>query len=80
MCDSYLVEGAVTTEFPYQYGASYQPQYKPYKGWEVSGVPSFHDLPSELLGFMAEIETFTSAPIHMVSLGPDRTETVLKKK
>lgn len=80
ICDEYEVNGKTTQEFPYQYGENYSPRYKSLDGWEVDNIPEFDQLPSNLSTFIQSIEENTSVPIQMVSLGPDRSETVLKKK
>lgn len=80
VCDGYKREGQVTQEFPYQYTNSYSPQYKSLPGWSVEGIPSYENLPESLMSFVASIESSTGVPIHMISLGPDRSETVMKKK
>lgn len=80
LCDGYEVNGKVTDEFPYQYREEYTPQYKSMQGWSVEGIPEYDQLPDNLRSFISRIESTTGTPIHMVSLGPDRSETVLKKK
>lgn len=80
ICDKYKIGDQTTKEFPYQYNDHYQPQYQVMKGWAVEGVPEFNDLPADLTSFVHSIEHSTGVPVHMVSLGPDRSETVLKKK
>ena len=80
ICDSYEKAGQQTFEFPYQYSEDYKPIYRSMPGWELEGIPQFDQLPADLKSFVASIEDNTRVPIHMVSLGPDRSETVLKKK
>lgn len=79
VCDAYEFNGKRTTEFPYHYGEEYRPQYKSMEGWTIQGIPEFNEMPDSLKTFVHSIEDSTSVPIHMISLGPDRSETVLKK-
>ncbi len=79
ICDSYKVGGSLTKEFPYQFNEDFEPQYQSLKGWEVNGIPEYKNLPDDLMDFVSKIELSTSTPIQMVSLGPDRSETVIKK-
>ena len=79
ICNSYKVGDRLTNEFPYQFNENFEPQYESLKGWEVDGIPEYQNLPSDLMDFVASIEDSTSVPIHMISLGPDRSETVIKK-
>ena len=56
-----------------------KPIYKEFKGWKgnLRGARSMGDLPveaREYLDFMAE---FTRTPVAIVSVGPDRTETII---
>ena len=56
-----------------------KPIYKEFKGWKgnLRGARSMSDLPveaREYLDFMAE---FTRTPVAIVSVGPDRTETII---
>ena len=78
-CDKYDVNGVETTEFPYQYKDGYEPKYKSGAGWQIEGIPDFGELPANLKRYIAEIEGFVKANIHLVSIGPDRKETVIKK-
>lgn len=78
-CDKYIIEGQETEEFPFCDNGKLIPRYRTMPCWELEGIPSFTDLPTNLSKYITEIEASTSAEIHMVSLGPDRKETVLKK-
>jgi len=77
--DRYSIDGAETAEFPYRATDNIVPQYMELDGWKVEGIPAFNQLPSHLLDFIDRIEAYVSAEVHMVSLGPDRKETVIKK-
>jgi len=78
-CIEYQVADRATKEFPYNYDNSHEPILENHLGWSVQGVPKFDELPANLLSFVRSIEDYTRTPITMVSLGPDRSETVLKK-
>ena len=79
LCDKYLVGDKETTEFPYQYNQDHQPHYMEMSGWTVDGIPNFSELPTDLMRFIQKIESFAGADVHLVSLGPDRKETAIKK-
>ncbi|MBC6409175.1 MAG: adenylosuccinate synthase [Ekhidna sp.] len=80
VCYEYKIDGHTTRQFPYEYNNyKYQTIYKSLKGWVVEGIPTFDNLPSNLLSFVHAIEKSTSVPITMVSLGPDRSETDFRK-
>lgn len=80
ICNGYKRGDKLTNEFPFQYTSDFVPQYQSMKGWELDGVPAYEDLPEDLMSFVKEIERASGVPIHMISLGPDRSETILKKK
>ena len=79
VCNSYKTDNQITKEFPYQFNDDFEAQYESLKGWEVNGIPEYDNLSSDLIDFVSSIERSTGVPIQMISLGPDRSETVLKK-
>ena len=79
LCDKYIIDGNETSEFPYQAKDNLIPDYLSLDGWDVEGIPEFNDLPDRLNQFTKKIESYVGANIHLISLGPDRKETVLKK-
>lgn len=79
VCNSYNYSGGVTSEFPYAYNESYSPIFDELPGWELDGIPEYDKLPENLHSFVHSIEQSVSVPITLISLGPDRKETVLKK-
>ncbi|GAA4848627.1 adenylosuccinate synthase [Algivirga pacifica] len=81
ICTAYkLKDGSTTEEVPYDLEDVDSPVYETLKGWntEVDHTKNFNDLPKELLDYVAFIESYIGVPVTMVSLGPDRTETVMK--
>ena len=81
-CTHYrLSDGTVTDEFPYDIVENdVEPIYKEFKGWDSSldGISSFEGLPKQLTDYIAFIEEYLGVPINMVSIGPDRKQTILK--
>jgi adenylosuccinate synthase len=57
------------------------PVYQSFEGWQSStrGVTDASELPSQAKQFIAFVEEFTGAPVHIVSTGPDRCENILIK-
>ena len=55
------------------------PIYTELKGWssDLSAIKSVHDLPKELLDYIRFIEKEVEVPITLVSVGADRTQTIL---
>lgn len=55
------------------------PVYEEMAGWpeEISGVRSYEDLPMAARDYIKRIEDLTETPASIVSVGPDRDETLL---
>lgn len=82
ICTHYkLGDGSITEEMPFQLvDEDITPVYKNMTGWktDVRNVKDYEELPRELKDYIDFIEKETGVPITIVSLGPDRTETVLR--
>ncbi|MDP2936824.1 MAG: adenylosuccinate synthase [Dehalococcoidia bacterium] len=55
-----------------------QPVYQEWPGWEAptSGVRRFRDLPEPARNYVNGISEVTGCPVHLVSVGPHRDETI----
>lgn len=82
ICTHYKLEdGSLTDEMPFQLvDENVTPVYKALKGWksDVTGMTSFDAIPDELKDYIKFIEGETGVPITIVSVGPDRTQTILR--
>ncbi len=58
-----------------------EPVYETLPGWSEStiGVRSFDALPARARAYLARIETLTGVPVAMISTGPDRDQTIVRK-
>ena len=56
-----------------------RPVYETLPGWTetTSGVRSYARLPKNVKGYLRRIEELTGAPIDIVSIGPDRDQTIV---
>jgi adenylosuccinate synthase len=81
ICTSYKVDGKNSVEIPFNADAQMEPIYIELKGWEadISGIKEFDNLPEALKVFIEFIEKQTGVPVTMVSVGPDREETIFRK-
>ncbi len=83
VCTGYkLPNGEVTEIFPYEVvDIELEPIYKTLNGWETSldGIKEFDALPENLKGYTEFIESEVGVPINIISIGPDRTETILRE-
>lgn len=79
---SYDYKGNNTSEIPYELilDDDFNANYKSFKGWEneVKDCSNYSDFPEELTNYIKYIEQETNTPINIVSIGPDRSETILK--
>ena len=75
----YKYNGQLTEEIPYEsVTLDIEPVYENLRGWnrELETKDDYEALPAELKDYVAFIEEKVGVPIRIVSLGPDRTETV----
>jgi adenylosuccinate synthase len=83
ICTSYKVRGENWRTFPaFAVGhGDYQPEYRTMKGWRRStaGMTSYDDLPQQARDYVRFIEDETEAPVTIVSTGPRREETIVRK-
>jgi len=77
---SYRINGKETFSFPAESNLLLQiePVYREMKGWgrDISSARKFSDLPSEARAYIALIEEYLSTPVALVSVGPDRDQTI----
>jgi adenylosuccinate synthase len=76
----YKVNDVETNRYPYEVDCPIEPVYREFKGWKkpISGCRSERDLPKELVDYIKFIEQETGVPVKLVSVGPDREETVIR--
>ncbi len=60
---------------------SLKPVYIELPGWTEStfGAKSLADLPQNALDFIAKVEEIVGVPVDIISTGPDRVETIIKR-
>lgn len=81
VCTAYkLSDGTVTEEMPFQLlDEEVEPVYDVLPGWkdDITGVRTMDDMPAALESYIKYIEEATGVPIKIVSVGPDRTQTII---
>jgi len=77
---AYEIDGKQTTRVPYTHTENLKPVYKEFKGWstDITKIKSYNDLPQELKQYIEFIEKETGVRITIVSVGPDRDETIVR--
>lgn len=77
---SYMVDGVETNGFPYESSAEIIPIYKEMKGWncDINMVRKYEDFPIEFKEYVEFIEQEAGVPVGIISVGPDREETIIR--
>ncbi len=81
VCTSYKYKGEEINHLPYNIEPeNITPVYTEYKGWDedLTKMTSKEELPQNLLDYIDFIEKETQIPIKIVSVGPDRKQTILR--
>ena len=77
---SYIVDGKESNKIPFDTEAEITPVYKEFKGWnrDLTGVRAYNDLPVEFTTYIDFIEKYIGVKIAIISLGPDREQTIIR--
>jgi adenylosuccinate synthase len=82
VCTGYEADGKQLKSFPVDMATieAIRPQYETMPGWNRSlkGIQSIDDLPRETLDYFKMIEDFVGVKIKIVSLSPDRADTIVQ--
>ena len=81
ICTEYNIDGIKTDTFPFDLNlGNIKPIYKSFKGWteDISKISKDEELPIELHNYVSFIEDFVGVPIKLISVGPDRSETIYR--
>ena len=77
---SYKINGEEVKHFPYELTDDLEPVYTEFKGWkcDICKVRKYEDFPVEFKQYVEFIERETGCPIKIISVGPDREETIVR--
>ena len=77
---AYELNGETLDYFPYEADENITPVYREFKGWncDICGVRNFEEFPQEFKDYVAFIEAETGVPVKIISVGPDREETIVR--
>ena len=79
VCTAYNYQGKQIEHLPYSLEATYvTPVYRELPGWkdDLTGMTSASQLPKALQDYIRFLEEALQVPIGIVSVGPDRTQTI----
>jgi adenylosuccinate synthase len=83
ICEAYEIAGKRTTEFPSHIEdlSLALPVYRMLPGWmcDISRVRNYDDFPAATKRYVETIAQLVDAPVEIVSIGPDREQTVFCK-
>ncbi|MCG6874048.1 MAG: adenylosuccinate synthase [Betaproteobacteria bacterium] len=83
LCTGYMVDGELSDLLPAgaEDAARCAPVYEDLPGWAEStvGVRRFEDLPANARSYLERIESLCEVSVDMISTGPDRAETIVRR-
>jgi adenylosuccinate synthase len=80
ICTHYRVNGNITDEFPFSIcDNAIEPVYEDVTGWncDLTGLSSYESAPDALKNYVNFLEKMLEVPITIVSVGPDRRQTLI---
>jgi len=80
-CVAYRVNGVETRDFPYDIEKGIQPVYVELPGWktDMTRLTSEEEFPQAFSDYIAFLEKELETPIKIISIGPDREQTIVRK-
>ncbi len=83
ICTGYEHQGTALRHFPTSLRVlgECKPVYETLPGWsqDISGIRRYEDLPEAARGYLKRIEKLTQTPVDLISVGPDREQTIVLK-
>ena len=83
ICEAYDINGKQVIDFPSHILDLEQakPVYRTIAGWkeDITGIRKMEDLPENAIAYIKAIEEIIGKPVEIVSVGPDREQTILLK-
>ncbi len=84
ICTGYDYDGEVINHFPASLKilGRCKPIYKEMKGWheDITNCTTYDRLPEEAKAYILAIEEIVGVPIKMISVGPKRTQTIIREE
>ena len=77
---AYEIGGERTTRFPFETEADIKPVYREFPGWksDLRKVTRYEEFPEAFRNYVEFIEQQTGVPVKIISIGPDRGETIVR--
>ena len=79
-CRAYRINGVETRDFPYSIEQEIEPIYDEIPGWQcdLTAFDREEQLPKAFLDYVAYLERELEVPIAILSVGPDRKQTIVR--
>lgn len=79
-CVAYNIDGKEVEQFPYDLNDGAVPVYVELPGWKtnMTGMQSEDEFPEEFNTYLSFLEEELEVPIKIVSVGPDREQTIIR--
>ena len=79
-CIAYRIDGQETENFPFDIAEQVEPVYVELPGWktDMTKMISEDEFPEEFNAYLSFLEAELGVPIKIVSVGPDREQTILR--
>ena len=79
-CVAYRIDGKETEDFPFDICEGVEPVYVELPGWktDLTRMTSEDEFPEEFNAYTSFLEDELGVPIKIVSVGPDREQTILR--
>lgn len=81
VCTHYEIDGETFDYFPYDINSvEVTPIYKEVKGWntDLTQIKSLDEAPQAFLDYISYLEQELQTPISIISVGPDRNQTIIR--
>ena len=81
-CVAYEIDGKRTEDFPFSIDEeTIKPVYVTLPGWktDMTGMKSTQEFPEAFNNYIDFLEKELKTPIYIVSIGPDREQTIIRK-
>jgi len=83
VCVAYDIDGQRVTRFPSHVDSlrRAKPIFETLPGWnvDVTGIRNYDDLPSNARSYLDRISELVGRPVEIVSVGPDRVQTMFRR-
>lgn len=79
-CVAYKIDGKETEEFPFDICEDIEPVYVEMPGWktDMTRMTSEDEFPEEFNAYVSFLEEELGVPVKIVSVGPDREQTIIR--